>query len=101
MPGGEVGELGLDRLEPRGHQVEEGRLAAEPERRPVELVVRDEAWMLAAAGAAELDLEHGGVRRARAAARGGGTTTGATRALPRSGHENVYRVVSASYMTPL
>ena len=47
-------------LEPRGHQVEEA-LLAQPERRPVELGVRDEARVLLAAGAVEHDLEDGRV----------------------------------------
>src|SRR5262249_53165328 len=46
----------------RGHQVEEPSLA-EPEGGPVELVVRDEARMLLAAGACELDLVDGRMRR--------------------------------------
>src|ERR1051325_5290371 len=63
-PRGEVGELPFDSLEPRRHQVEEDALG-EPERRPVELVVRDEARMLLAAAAVEVDLEDGRVRCSR------------------------------------
>src|SRR5205814_1863437 len=60
----QVGELVLERLELRGHQVEEDALA-EPERRPVELVVRDQARVPPAATAVEGDLVDGRVRRTR------------------------------------
>ena len=46
--GGEVAELVPDRLDPRGHEVEEDA-AVETERRPVELVVADEPVVLVAA----------------------------------------------------
>jgi hypothetical protein len=52
----------MRRLDARGHQVEEGRLASKSERRPVQLVVPDKAGVLAAAGTSELDLEDRGLR---------------------------------------
>jgi hypothetical protein len=48
----ELAELGSYRIEPRGHEVE--KLAgAKPERRPVELFVREQAVVLGAAAAVE------------------------------------------------
>ena len=75
--------------------------ALEAERRPVELVVGDEPRVLLAARAVERDAEDGRVRCARAAAPAAGRRTAAPRVSPRAGHESVYRVVNASYMSPL
>src|SRR5206468_13106586 len=61
----EVGELAFDRVEGRGHQVQEDTLRLEAERRPVELVVRDEPRMLPAAAAVEVDVEDRRVPGAR------------------------------------
>jgi hypothetical protein len=60
---GEVGELLAHRLDPVGHQVQE-RAGVEPERRPVELVVRDEPGMILAARTREADAVHGRMRGA-------------------------------------
>jgi len=58
---GQVGQLAVDRVERGGHQVQEDAFLLEAQRRPVELVVRDEARMPAAAAAVEVDLEDGRV----------------------------------------
>src|SRR3954462_15192418 len=55
-PRGQGGELLLAGLRAAGHQVKEDPLGV-AERRPVELVVRDEPRMLPAAAAVEVDLE--------------------------------------------
>ena len=72
--------------------------AAKPERRPVEVVVRDEPRMLLAAGALERDAVDRRVRRARRGARAGGRTRAAPTSRRGRGNANVYRVVSASYI---
>ena len=54
--GGQLAELVGERLEPVGHQVEE-HAALQAERRPVEIVVRDEPPVLLAATASEQHLE--------------------------------------------
>src|ERR1700736_317511 len=59
--GGELRELRFERLQARGHQVQEGDAGAEPERRPVELLMRDETGVLLAAGAGEAHAEDGGM----------------------------------------
>src|SRR4029077_18858793 len=61
--GCELAQLGAHWVDPRGHEVEElARL--EPERRPVELLVRHEAVVLAPTAAAEPDPEEGRMRGA-------------------------------------
>ena len=64
MHRGELTELGAQRVEVSGHQVEELAGAAEAERGPVELLVRQEAVVLLPAAAVESDAEDGRVRRA-------------------------------------
>ena len=59
--GGDVAQLVRDRLHPRRHEVEEDP-ALEAERRPVELVVADEAVVLVPAGAGEPHAIHDRVR---------------------------------------
>src|ERR671936_2252491 len=58
---GQVGELVLERVELRSHQVQEDTVA-EAERRPVELVVRDQARVPPATAAVEGDLVDGRMR---------------------------------------
>src|SRR6202035_15351 len=53
-----LAQLATNRLEPRGHEVEE-LARGKPERRPVELVVCDEPVVLGAAAAVESDAEDG------------------------------------------
>ena len=94
----EVGQLGGERVAPRGHQVHEPRLLLETERRPVEVVVAHEARMLLPAATFELDPVHRRVLRARQLleppeARGAAPTS--SRAGDRLKR---YRVVSASYI---
>jgi hypothetical protein len=62
--GGDVEQLTCCVAGAGRHQVDEGpRMGSE--RRPVEIVVRDETRMLLAAAAVEADAVHGWVRRAR------------------------------------
>src|SRR6478752_9065619 len=61
--GRQLAELAPGRLEPRRHQIEE-LPRPEPERRPVEIVVRDEPVVLLPASTVEPDAKDGGVRRA-------------------------------------
>ena len=72
--------------------------ACEAERRPVELVVRDEPGMLLAAGAVERDAVDGRVRRRPARRSSRRNDESGTDVSPRAGHANVYRVVSTSYI---
>src|SRR5437764_1307898 len=62
-PGGEIRELGVDEVEACRHQVVKDP-ALQPERRPVEIVMRYESFVLLAAGACEQDLKDGGMRSA-------------------------------------
>ena len=62
-PSGEIRELGVDEVEACGHQVVEDP-ALQAERRPVEIVMRDEPFVLFTAGACEEDLEDRGMRGA-------------------------------------
>src|SRR5919197_564197 len=55
---GELGQLALERIEPRRHQIEEDT-ALKPQRGPVELVMGDETFMLPAARAREQDAKDG------------------------------------------
>src|SRR5581483_6778252 len=57
----EIAELRVELLDTGRHQVHEGA-ALEAERRPVELLVGDEARMLVAARAGETDAEDGRMR---------------------------------------
>src|SRR5579884_3067874 len=59
----QIAELVADRLDPRRHQVDERRPVLHAERRPVELLVRDEAGMVVPAPARELDTVDGGMMR--------------------------------------
>ena len=60
----ELAELAAGGLEPRSHQVEE-LAGVEAERRPVEVVVGDEAVVLLATAAVEPDAEDRGMRGSR------------------------------------
>jgi hypothetical protein len=64
VPRRQVAELAADGLEARGPEVEE-LTRAETERRPVELLVRDQAGVFLAASAGEPHTEEGRMRSAR------------------------------------
>ena len=75
--------------------------ACEAERRPVELVVADEAVVLAAARAREADAVDDGMRRALEPLELRKSDSDDAALAPRAGQANVYRLVSASYIAQL
>ena len=86
---GELAELAADGSRRDVIRFRNGVSSCEAERRPVEIVVRDEPRMLAAAAARELDAVDGRMVAARQLARGGGSATACTCVSPCSGHEKV------------
>ena len=62
MYGSELAELHADGVEVRRHEVQELSRAAEAERRPVEILMRQEAVVLLAAAAVEPHAEDGRMR---------------------------------------